>query len=905
MNLAEMIRMLVLGPIELVLDGIFSLALRAVGSPGMAIVLLSLAVNFIVMPLYRRADALQAEEREQALRMKPRIDQIKKAFTGDERFMILQTYYRQNNYKPYYVLKGSLPLLLQIPFFMAAYYFLSHLGVLQGAAFGPIRDLGAPDGLVRIGGVSLNLLPVIMTLVNVVSGMIYTRGMPLKSKIQLFGMAAVFLVLLYGSPAGLVLYWTLNNVFSLVKNLIGKRAKKTAVAVKTADAAETVETADTAADAEPAAATDTADAEKTGKKAGLGIAPEACRWVFPLACVFLALLTGILIPSAVINASPTEFMDLRAAANPARYLVPSGLLGFGMFVLWGEVYYRLAGKKARAGMAAVFAGLAVFAAVNYMAFGGGYGDMSSLLKYDHALAAEAWPIVLEYLALFAVVFGVLFLLKRFPGILRILLLSGCIAMAAMGGMNISGISAKAAEVMARAGEADPGRPEIRLSRTGKNVVVIMLDRAVNGFVPFMLNERPELQEQFSGFTYYPNTLSFGFHTNVGAPPLYGGYEYTPDGMAERTELTLREKHNEALKVMPVLFDSLGYDVTVMDASLADYQWIPDMRIYSDYPEIHAYNAAGAFGDADTLVLDPERVRNRNFFRYGLFRASPVFLQPVVYDEGYYLDTDARAGSLSSVPAYFMDQYLVMENLAGMTEITEEEAGCFLLLANEETHNLAELSVPDYVPRAKVNNYNYEAEHGVRTAADGRELDLFNGGYSLQVHYQCNMSAFLQLGRWFDTLRAEGVWDNTRIIVVSDHAYYLGVFGLDLTEKYPEISRESEVNGEIWTNTTAYNPLLMVKDFGASGFTTDNTFMTNADTPLLALDGIMDNPVNPFTGKVLDDSAKKAGYLHLIETDWHIEDNNGVSFADPQVLTFIGEDIFDMDNWLVGYAEAEE
>lgn len=42
------------------------------------------------------------------------------------------------------------------------------------------------------------------------------------------------------------------------------------------------------------------------------------------------------------------------------------------------------------------------------------------------------------------------------------------------------------------------------------------------FVPYIMQERPELQQQFAGFTYYDNTISFGASTNFGAPALFGG-----------------------------------------------------------------------------------------------------------------------------------------------------------------------------------------------------------------------------------------------------------------------------------------------------------------------------------------------------------------------------------------------
>ena len=224
----EILHRLILGPLELLFDTVYALGFRVTGSPGLSIVLLSLAMNLMMLPIYRRADRIQQEEREQAALLKPGIEKIKRAFTGDERFMMLQTYYRQNGYKPYgSVLRGSLSLLLEVPFFMAAYSYLSGLSLLQGAAFGPIRDLGKPDALIMLGGTAIHLLPVLMTLISMISGAVYTRGLPRRESLQLYGMALIFLVLLYGAPSGLALYWTLNNAFSLVKNLLRKIADQT------------------------------------------------------------------------------------------------------------------------------------------------------------------------------------------------------------------------------------------------------------------------------------------------------------------------------------------------------------------------------------------------------------------------------------------------------------------------------------------------------------------------------------------------------------------------------------------------------------------------------------------------------------------------------------------------------
>ena len=119
-------------------------------------------------------------------------------------------------------MRSSFSLLLQIPFFIAAYRMLSAALVLKGTSFGPIEDLGAPDGMIRMGSIAVNLLPVLMTAINIISGTVYSKDMGLRAKLQLYITALVFLVLLYNSPSGLVLYWTLNNVFSLLKNIVSK-----------------------------------------------------------------------------------------------------------------------------------------------------------------------------------------------------------------------------------------------------------------------------------------------------------------------------------------------------------------------------------------------------------------------------------------------------------------------------------------------------------------------------------------------------------------------------------------------------------------------------------------------------------------------------------------------------------
>ena len=78
---------------------------------------------------------------------------------------------------------------------------------------------------------SINLLPFIMTAVNIVSSFVYGKLLTKAETINIYVIALVFLVLLYNSPSGLLLYWTCNNIFSLFKSMVfaAQLRKKTKV----------------------------------------------------------------------------------------------------------------------------------------------------------------------------------------------------------------------------------------------------------------------------------------------------------------------------------------------------------------------------------------------------------------------------------------------------------------------------------------------------------------------------------------------------------------------------------------------------------------------------------------------------------------------------------------------------
>ena len=896
---------LLISPLQLLFEVIFSIADRLTGNAGLSIIILSIAVNFLVLPLYKRADELQNEEREIQAKMAYRIKRTKQTFKGDERFFMLKEYYRINNYKPVYALKSSASLLLQIPFFIAAYRLLSGMGSLKGMPFGFINDLGREDAMFMIGSFPVNVLPILMTLINVISGILYTKGHPLKEKIQVYGLAAVFLILLYRSPAGLVFYWMLNNVFSLIKNVFNrlKEPKKILNVILAFAGLFILISSLLRADLDarqkillsagglllclPLVTGFISKERKTVKSATKNTSAFFCG------AVLMALFTGLLIPSTVIDASAMEFIDSVHIANPVIYIINSMLLSFGSWVLWGGVFYFFMSDKMKVLFSRAIWIICVISSVDYLLFGKGLGNMSSTLQFDISPSFKVSEYLINSLAAAAIIAVCAFISIKFAKIIKPVLIVGIITVFMIGALHIAGICGTYTWYSSL---SDPTAemPSIPLSRTGKNVIVLMLDRAMGTQVPYILNEDPGLKEKFDGFTYYPKTLSYGPHTNFAAPALYGGYDYTPSKLNGRSSESLVSKHNESLKVMPDLFTKEGYKVTICDPPYAGYKWIPDLTVFADYPSAKCYitNARFNFFDEDdsgsSSVAMAERVnelRNRNFFMFSMMKISPVLLQETIYNGGVYNGTGSSDGGLliptvvqkldgfqmaTGYDKNFLESYTVLKKLPQITSVSDDPENTFLMMTNYTTHSPCLLQEPDYVPSIKVDNREYDKDLVSRYTLDGVTMKMTNDH---QInHYHVNMAAFKKLGEWFDYLRANGVYDNTRIILVSDHGDDLGQFD----------KKSGNVDLEF------YMPLLMVKDFNAKGFKTSEEFMTNADTPALAMSGLIDNPVNPFTGNKIDTSAKNGPQTVFYSDNINVDINNGNTFQPGSWYTVNGD-----------------
>jgi hypothetical protein len=192
------------------------------------------------------------------------------------------------------------------------------------------------------------------------------------------------------------------------------------------------------------------------------------------------------------------------------------------------------------------------------------------------------------------------------------------------------------------------------------------------------------------------------------------------------------------------------------------------------------------------------------------------------------------------PISTINNYAYLYFLSDITDTVENGNNYFNIIVNDLTHNPALFEVPEYKPSRNLTN-------------------IGNGPFAAEKHYHVNMASFLLLAKWFDFLKENNVYNNTRIIIVSDH-------GRNIRSPFP--NNIILPNGIDLENYAAF---LMVKDFGAE-FTlrTNNSFMTNADVPHLATEGIIKTLINPFTYKELA-TDKNHGVTITSSTIWDPEE----------------------------------
>lgn len=210
-----------------------------VGQAWLAILLLSLTVKLLMAPLIMVAERWQAQVNRVKSLLEPELAAIRREYKGEDAHNRTLGVYRRHGVSHFYTFKSLAGFMIQIPVFIAAFDMLGENFRLSGETFLWITDLALPDRAAALPfalpffGAHLNLLPLVMTLLTVLAARLQedpslAQALHAGQRLRLYAMAGVFLLLLYTFPAGMVLYWTANNFWHLLRVLWDRRPKRSA-----------------------------------------------------------------------------------------------------------------------------------------------------------------------------------------------------------------------------------------------------------------------------------------------------------------------------------------------------------------------------------------------------------------------------------------------------------------------------------------------------------------------------------------------------------------------------------------------------------------------------------------------------------------------------------------------------
>lgn len=191
---------------------------------GWVIIILTIIIKVLMWPITQ----MQLNSSKKMGSIQEPLKKIKEKYKSNPQKLQEETMklFKENRINP---ASGCLPLLIQIPIFIGLYCVLRSASEIRFQSFLWIKDLSMPDTICMLGSFPLNIMPLIMGVTMFVQmKMTPSPTGDGSQQAMLLLMPFIFLFFCYNFPSALVLYWTAQNVFTILQQLLTNRNKKTA-----------------------------------------------------------------------------------------------------------------------------------------------------------------------------------------------------------------------------------------------------------------------------------------------------------------------------------------------------------------------------------------------------------------------------------------------------------------------------------------------------------------------------------------------------------------------------------------------------------------------------------------------------------------------------------------------------
>lgn len=201
----------ILSPIVWLMNMVLEFYVSIFSSVGVSILLLSFTFSILLLPLQKMGRRTEKRIGNKIKAVNTEEQALKGKLKGEELFLAKEIIYKKHGYHPIHSMAMGAGFIVMLPVLFSAILLFSGDGILIGQSFLSIDDLSKPDGLLG----PVNLLPLLMFAITFVDAKLRFAN-DRSNQYRFLFISLVLLILVYGLPAGLVLYWTGSNIMSFI-----------------------------------------------------------------------------------------------------------------------------------------------------------------------------------------------------------------------------------------------------------------------------------------------------------------------------------------------------------------------------------------------------------------------------------------------------------------------------------------------------------------------------------------------------------------------------------------------------------------------------------------------------------------------------------------------------------------
>jgi hypothetical protein len=595
------------------------------------------------------------------------------------------------------------------------------------------------------------------------------------------------------------------------------------------------------------------------------IARDAFSWaqrlLFVSAVLVLALLLCVFGPTMLYLSDPHAYFNQGVFQVLRSSLPVMGLIVLAAFTIWTSLPRAWRGALCKGSTFSAIACL-LFASSNLPDYGVIDGFLlsraSSVTTYIRALADVATLLVAAFIT---------WALFRYKRPLEIVAFFFLISTTLIGYPLFLSITRTPTPEVPR---AERLQAALDYSKDGKNTLIFVLDMFTGTHIKQMLDDSPTMMMKFTGFTWYPDTLAGGNITLIGMPPIMGGHDYLPSGMNKAVGSTNAQKLARAHAHLPKAFAEAGNT-----ASLINVPFYFDSTLFLQELGDAQKNVHFVQNAVQTTYKPDMKATGSSLYSIAvsLFRMSPNLLRGSIYQGGRWLGaadvqdtfraTKGEVSFLTSLPA-----------LSSAKSPTDTFKVLYSLLPHCYYH--LQKDVVEFVEDPDPSTPNQPSSH-----------DL--GSNISPEHYYTEQHTMRFLGSYFDWLREQGIYDNTKIILVSDHSWF-----------------DSRMLSDAFGGDHSYpgRPagLLMIKDFNATGpLKISQHFLSTADVPFFACSHMSPERCEPQASVrdylrqvALTDTPIDRERTHSVTDQWGLDRHPSDTFQFKMYR--VRNSMFDRNHW---------